>query len=139
MPESEKDKFGIRIGWSSLSSGCHALQLGEINDSFAYTSNGTKFSKFGEESYGETFGQSDTIGCYIDFDDENFIRIAFTKNGQDFGQAFEVERSQSVFYPHILVKNVKFECNFGQLVSQENDLIGFEFVFVGKFLVRDQV
>jgi len=29
MPDSEKDKFGIRLGWSNLSSGLHALQLGK--------------------------------------------------------------------------------------------------------------
>ena len=27
MPDSEKEKFGIRVGWSTLSSG---LQLGKI-------------------------------------------------------------------------------------------------------------
>jgi hypothetical protein len=30
MPDSEKEKFGIRIGWSNLSSGLHTLQLGKI-------------------------------------------------------------------------------------------------------------
>jgi hypothetical protein len=30
MPDSEKEKFGIRLGWSNLSSGLHALQLGKI-------------------------------------------------------------------------------------------------------------
>lgn len=69
-----------------------------------------------EESYGESFGPSDVIASYIEFD-ENFIRISFAKNGEDFGQAFELTKNDSnEFYPHILVKNVKFECNFGQLV-----------------------
>jgi len=95
--------------------------LGEFNDSFAYTSNGKKMSKindeFIDETYGESFGLSDILASYIDFDD-NLIRISFTKNGQDYGQAFEFSKTNSnVFYPHILVKNVKFECNFGQLVS----------------------
>jgi hypothetical protein len=30
MPDSEKEKFGIRVGWSNLSSGLQALQLGKI-------------------------------------------------------------------------------------------------------------
>jgi hypothetical protein len=30
MPDNEKEKFGIRIGWSNLFSGLHALQLGTI-------------------------------------------------------------------------------------------------------------
>jgi hypothetical protein len=138
MPDNENEKFGIRIGWSNLSSGLHALQLGKIfsiqssplnirnhlgefNDSFAYTSTGKKMSKTNdeliEETYGESFGLSDILASYIDFD-ENFIRISFTKNGEDYGQAFEFSKIDShEFYPHILVKNVKFECNFGQLVS----------------------
>jgi hypothetical protein len=29
MPDSEKEKHGIRIGWSNLTSGLHALQLGK--------------------------------------------------------------------------------------------------------------
>ena len=28
MPDSEKEKSGIRLGWSNLHSGVHALQLG---------------------------------------------------------------------------------------------------------------
>ncbi len=76
-----------------------------------------------EETYGESFGPSDVVASYIDFD-ENLIRISFTKNGEDYGQAFEFSKNDSrEFYPHILVKNVKFECNFGQLVSI--DMFGF--------------
>jgi hypothetical protein len=73
-----------------------------------------------ENSYGESFGQSDILGCYIDFDEENLIRISFTKNKEDYGQAFEFPKTNlNEFYPHILVKNVKFECNFGQLVRMK--------------------
>ena len=79
--------------------------------------------QFSEETYGEPFNQSDILACYIDFNDENIIRISFTKNGEDYGQAFEIDQTtiddqnRRIFYPHILVKNVQFECNFGQLVS----------------------
>ena len=84
----------------------------------------SKFNdELSEDTYGESFGLSDILGCYIDFNDEN-INISFTKNGQDYGQAFEINKTNNndenrlIFYPHILVKNIKFECNFGQLVSQ---------------------
>ncbi len=94
--------------------------LGEFNDSFAYTSTGKKMSKTNdewiEENYGESFGVNDVLASYIELD-EQFIRISFTKNGVDYGQAFEHPRTNSnPFYPHILVKNAKFECNFGHLV-----------------------
>jgi hypothetical protein len=163
MPDSEKEKFGIRIGWSNLSSGLHALQLGkkeflnkffchkkiysgEFNDSFAYTNSGKKMSKFtdevSEDTYGDSFGLSDILGCYIDFgdnNDENIIRISFTKNGQDYGQAFEIDKKTNadenrfIFYPHILVKNIKFECNFGQLVRE---LISFKTKLILFFFFR---
>lgn len=81
-----------------------------------------------EDAYGEAFGVSDVLACYIDFsDEEGLVRFSFAKNGQDLGQAFEFDRrtlpentddaARLTFYPHLLVKNVKFECNFGQLVS----------------------
>lgn len=83
--------------------------------------------EFHFDSYGESFSVDDILGCYLDFgddDDENSsIRISFTKNGLDLGPAFEFQRKlfsdreRLIFYPHILVKNVKFQCNFGQLVS----------------------
>jgi hypothetical protein len=85
----------------------------------------SKFNdELSEDTYGESFGLSDILGCYIDFgENENIIRISFTKNGQDYGQAFEIDKTiitdenRLIFYPHILVKNIQFECNFGQLVS----------------------
>ncbi|CAF4891892.1 unnamed protein product, partial [Rotaria sp. Silwood1] len=139
MPDNEKEKFGIRIGWSNLFSGLHALQLGEFNDSFAYTYTGKKICKlndeFSEDKYGESFGVKDILGCYIDFgnndDDNNKIYISFTKNGQDLGQAFELDKTnfsnnidenRLIFYPHILVKNIKFECNFGQLETSWSEI-----------------
>ena len=86
-----------------------------------------------EDTYGESFGLSDILACYIDFgnNDDNMIRISFTKNGQDYGQAFEFDKTnysnnndenRFIFYPHILVKNVKFECNFGQLVREKSSI-----------------
>lgn len=80
-----------------------------------------------EDAYGESFGSSDILGCYIDFGDQenaNIIQISFTKNGQDFGSAFEIDKTtindetRLIFYPHILIKNVQLECNFGQQVRQ---------------------
>lgn len=87
--------------------------------------------EFFEDTYGEPFGPSDILGCYIDFGDqenENIIQLSFTKNGQDYGQAFEIDKTtindenRLIFYPHILMKNVQLECNFGQSVSLLNEL-----------------
>jgi hypothetical protein len=126
---------------------------GEFNDSFAYTSSGKKMSKTNdeliEESYGESFGLSDVLGCYIDFGDnseDNLIRISFTKNGEDYGQAFEFSKTNlNEFHPHILVKNAKFECNFGHLVSilvfnrfSYDEKIHFLCISLGTTVVRNE-
>ncbi|CAF4105072.1 unnamed protein product [Rotaria sp. Silwood2] len=138
MPDYEKEKFGIRVGWSNLYSGLHALQLGEFNDSFGYTYSGKKMCKLNDElsedNYGESFGVTDILGCYIDLGnhgDDSKIHISFTKNGQDFGQAFELDKTtfsnhndenRFIFYPHILVKNIKFQCNFEQLETSWSEI-----------------
>lgn len=79
----------------------------------------SKFNgEYSEDTYGESFDLSDILTCYLDFNDDNMINISFTKNDQDYGQAFQMKNNHFVFYPHILVKNIKFECNFGQLVRK---------------------
>ncbi|CAF1342854.1 unnamed protein product, partial [Adineta ricciae] len=143
MPESEKEKFGVRVGWSNLSSN---LQLGEFNGSFAYTSTGKKLSMANdqvvEDTYGESFGVSDVIASYIDFGDDSdssSIRIYFTKNGTDFGPAFEFSKNDSKeFYPHILVKNVRFECNFGQLETSWSE-VKPNYTFAQNIPVSDRI
>lgn len=142
MPDSETEAYGIRIGWSNLSSGLQALQLGEFNDSFAYTSNGKKLSKtkneLSEDTYGESFGVSDVITAYIDFN-EDVIQMSFARNGQDCGQAFEIPKADyKQFYPHILVKNVKFECNFGQNENSWSELKA-DYTFAQNIPLADRI
>lgn len=48
------------------------------------------------------------------------IYISFAKNGDDLGVCFPVQKSdleEEALFPHILTKNVAFECNFGASVS----------------------
>jgi hypothetical protein len=101
----------------------------------------SKFNnELSEDTYGESFGLSDILGCYIDFDDENIIQISFTKNGQDYGQSFEIiktninDENRLIFYPHILVKNIKFQCHFGHLVSKFIDFKNKNLSFFRKHL-----
>ena len=45
--------------------------------------------------------------------------MSFTKNGVTMGEAFSVEKSQlegKVFFPHVYMKNLALECNFGSKV-----------------------
>ena len=55
------------------------------------------------DNYGEPFGKGDSIGCHLDLDQ---MRISFTKNGVDLGQAFPIQKSQErlPFFPAIVLK-----------------------------------
>ena len=49
----------------------------------------------------------------------------FSKNGNDQGPCFEVEKEKldgKALFPHILTKNTEFECNFGAKVGTGKEL-----------------
>jgi heterogeneous nuclear ribonucleoprotein U-like protein 1 len=51
-----------------------------------------------------------------DFDDEDAVTVAFTLNGEMQGIAYKIAHSElqdKALFPHILSKNTKFKCNFG--------------------------
>lgn len=79
------------------------LDLG--TDAFGYGFGGTgkKSNNKNFESYGESFGFNDTIGCYLDLDSGE---VAFSKNGKYLGQAFKLSDSarSRAFYPAVVLK-----------------------------------
>lgn len=98
-----------RVGWSLASTG---LQLGEESGSFGYGGTGRASTDNQFEVYGERFDIDDVIACMFD---ANSGAISFAKNGRLLGSAFRVPadvRADGLF-PHILLKNVKAEVNFG--------------------------
>ncbi|KAG8448808.1 hypothetical protein GDO86_015762 [Hymenochirus boettgeri] len=114
LPSSEPDPHVVRIGWSLDS--C-STQLGEEPFSYGYGGTGKKSTNSRFDNYGETFGENDVIGCYIDFETRGDIEISFSKNGHPLGMAFQVRRETiggQALFPHILVKNCAVEFNFGQ-------------------------
>ncbi|XP_040179190.1 heterogeneous nuclear ribonucleoprotein U-like protein 1 isoform X3 [Rana temporaria] len=117
LPSNEPDPHVVRVGWSLDS--C-STQLGEEPFSYGYGGTAKKSLNSKFENYGETFGENDVIGCFIDFEARGDIEISFSKNGRHLGPAFRVTRntigSQALF-PHILVKNCCVEFNFGQRVD----------------------
>ncbi|XP_073461431.1 heterogeneous nuclear ribonucleoprotein U-like protein 2 [Aquarana catesbeiana] len=103
----------LRVGWSVYQS---APQLGEDDLSFAYDSRGLKVTSAHFESYGESFGENDVVGCLANLDGDS-VEISFSKNGSEFGQAFVIEQStlgEQALLPHILCKGCAFQVNFGQ-------------------------
>ncbi|XP_077337265.1 heterogeneous nuclear ribonucleoprotein U-like protein 1 isoform X2 [Lithobates pipiens] len=117
LPSNEPDPHVVRVGWSLDS--C-STQLGEEPFSYGYGGTAKKSLNSKFENYGETFGENDVIGCFIDFETRGDVEISFSKNGRHLGTAFRLPRntigSQALF-PHILVKNCCVEFNFGQRVD----------------------
>nr|XP_006819056.1 PREDICTED: heterogeneous nuclear ribonucleoprotein U-like protein 1-like [Saccoglossus kowalevskii] len=111
MPDTESAKHVCRVGWSVHSSNS---QLGESNLSYGYGGTGKSSSNNKFLDYGQPYGVGDTITCYLDLE-ANPKAIFFAKNGQYLGVAFNLgpEINGKTLFPHINVKNTKFEVNFG--------------------------
>ncbi|XP_062844385.1 heterogeneous nuclear ribonucleoprotein U-like protein 1 [Trichomycterus rosablanca] len=114
LPTSEPDPHVVRIGWSLDS--CNT-QLGEEPFSYGYGGTGKKSCNCKFDDYGEKFGENDVIGCYIDFESQEQVEMAFTKNGKWLGVCYSIPRCDlagRALFPHVLVKNCSVEFNFGQ-------------------------
>ena len=98
-----------RVGWATRAA---KLELGTCKQGFGYGGTAKKSHNRSFESYGETYGNGDVIGCFIDC---KAGAIRYYKNGVDLGEAFAVPahlRGQA-FYPAVCLKNAEVELNFG--------------------------
>ncbi|KAL3160771.1 hypothetical protein ABBQ38_009184 [Trebouxia sp. C0009 RCD-2024] len=104
------DEGLCRVGWST----CQAsLDLGNDPVSFGFGGTGKKSNSRQFDSYGAPYGQNDIIGCMLDCDSGS---IAFSKNGEDLGPAFQIpgKLQGSTLYPAICLKNAELVVNFGE-------------------------
>ncbi|XP_022332049.2 uncharacterized protein LOC111129853 isoform X2 [Crassostrea virginica] len=129
----------LRVGWSANTA---SLQLGEEAKSFGYGGTGKAATDCKFEDYGQQFTAGDVITAYLDFEMEPAeIYISFAKNGDDLGVCFPVQKSdleEEALFPHILTKNVAFECNFG--ASEEPWFpLKEEFKFIGQVPLEERV
>uniref|UniRef100_A0A8C6M6S5 Heteroous nuclear ribonucleoprotein U like 1 n=1 Tax=Nothobranchius furzeri TaxID=105023 RepID=A0A8C6M6S5_NOTFU len=114
LPSTEPDPHVVRIGWSLNHS---STQLGEEPFSFGYGGTGKKSVDCKFADFGEKFGESDVIGCYVDFENGDEVEMGYTKNGVQLGVAFRTTKEAlagRALFPHVLVKNCAVEFNFGQ-------------------------
>jgi len=115
MPDTApKHQNIVRIGASlPLSS----LFCGDSAESWGWGGTGKKSHNAEFEDFGGSFSAGDVIGCIMDVDN---LTISFTKNGRFQGIAFSnisaAARTQGLF-PHLLLKNVEVQVNFGRLNS----------------------
>lgn len=111
-PKSKSNKFyyeifftepGLaRVGWALANA---HLDLGTDRLGWGYGGTGKKSNSRNFDSYGKTFGdRGDVIGCLLDLDNR---RIAWTKNDEFLGDAFEIPNDliKHSFYPCVCTKN----------------------------------
>lgn len=104
------DEGLCRVGWSTAQA---SLDLGTDKYGFGFGGTGKKSNNKNFDNYGEAFGMSDVIGCYLNLDD---MEIKFSKNGQDLGIAFKVPGNfkDGAFFPAVVLKNAEMSFNFGE-------------------------
>ncbi|XP_020905751.1 ATP-dependent RNA helicase DDX1 isoform X2 [Exaiptasia diaphana] len=104
------DEGLCRVGWSTSQA---TFDLGTDRDGFGFGGTGKKSYGRQFDSYGEAFGINDVIGCFIDLQDDYTIK--FSKNGVDFGVAFEIpdEMDGKTFFTAVVLKNAEMSFNFG--------------------------
>lgn len=98
-----------RLGWSTAQA---SLDLGTCANGFGYGGTGKKSNKKQFDNYGTSFTLNDTIGCMLDLDSGT---IAFSKNGQNLGKAFDIPAhlQNGIFYPAVVLKNAEIRFNYG--------------------------
>ncbi|KAF0764056.1 ATP-dependent RNA helicase Ddx1 [Aphis craccivora] len=104
------DEGLCRVGWSTPGA---VLDLGTDKFGFGFGGTGKKSNNKQFDSYGESFGLHDTIGCWLDLDNWT---IGFSKNGTYLGDAFKIPANlkTSAFYPAVVLKNAEIAFNFGE-------------------------
>ncbi|OQR75005.1 ATP-dependent RNA helicase DDX1-like, partial [Tropilaelaps mercedesae] len=118
------DEGLCRVGWSTQTA---SLDLGTDKQGFGFGGTGKKSFNKSFDSYGETFGIHDVIGCYLDLEGNT---IKWSKNGVDFGTAFHIAPAlrDVPFFPAVVLKNAEMSFNFGAEPFKhpsEGDYIGF--------------
>jgi hypothetical protein len=98
-----------RLGWSTMAA---HLELGKDSHGFGYGGTGKKSISNTYEDYGGTYGDKDTMGCYLDLENKT---ISYSKNGRHLGIAFHIPESMkgSVLFPSIVFKGAGAVLNFG--------------------------
>ncbi|KAJ1528368.1 hypothetical protein ONE63_006786 [Megalurothrips usitatus] len=103
------DEGLCRVGWSTDQA---VLDLGTDQWGYGFGGTGKKSNNKNFDSYGESFGMNDTIGCYLDLDNGE---VAFSKNGKHLGRAFVMPNNirSKAFHPAVVLKNAEMAFNFG--------------------------
>ncbi|VDD76261.1 unnamed protein product [Mesocestoides corti] len=99
-----------RVGWSSLLA---SHDIGTDGESFGFGGTGKKSHRRQFDTYGESFGLNDVLGCYLDLDNK---AVSWSKNGKRFPKAFDVPAHlvSTGLFPSVSLKNAELLLNFGE-------------------------
>eukprot|EP00794_Sanderia_malayensis_P018921 gene18921-20825_t len=116
------DEGLCRVGFSTEKA---TYDVGTDKESFGFGGTGKKSTSRQFDSYGEPFGINDTIGCYIDLENNT---IMYSKNGMELGKAFDIPRNLhgSAFFPSVTLKNAELKFNFGHEVFKHDPAGGYK-------------
>lgn len=100
-----------RVGWSTMAA---HHELGKDAHGFGYGGTGMKSVNGTFEKYGTSFGNGDTVGCYLNWDD---LTIKYSVNNNILETAFIIPDSfrGTVLFPAFVIKGcgIKVTFNFG--------------------------
>lgn len=113
------DEGLCRVGWSTQDA---VLDLGTDKLGFGFGGTGKKSNSKQFDNYGEAYGKDDVIGCFLDLD---LMKIKWSKNGKDFGNAYEipVALKNYAFFPSVCMKNAEIKFNFGETAFQHSPAV----------------
>ncbi|XP_067007718.2 heterogeneous nuclear ribonucleoprotein U-like protein 1 [Anabrus simplex] len=134
--EDEPTPHVLRVGWSTTLT---SMQLGEEPQSYGYGGTGKASTDCKFKNYGRPFMVGDVVGAFLDMNSDPIV-MSFSVNGESQGVAYEISRSAlqgNALYPHVLTKNVKFECNFGNQAPWSSLLPGY--TFAGEVPVDERI
>ena len=98
-----------RVGWSTTAAN---YNLGTDKYGLGFGGTGMKSQAGKFDPYGESFGQGDVVGCFLDL--EKGV-VGFSKNGKYLGDAFsllEGDLKQQAWFPAVVLKQARMKLNF---------------------------
>lgn len=97
-----------RVGWATTAAN---YNLGTDKYGLGFGGTGMKSQGGKFDPYGESFGQGDVIGCFLDL--EKGV-VGFSKNGKYLGDAFVLEgdlKGQEAWFPAVVLKQARMKLN----------------------------
>jgi len=106
---SVSDEGLVRVGWATKGA---SLDLGTDKQGWGFGGTGKKSNARQFDSYGESYGFNDVVGCLLDRDAGT---ISYSKNGVSLGVAFTIPThlSSEPIFPALCLKNAEATFNFG--------------------------